>query len=385
MTRPLVAVDPAPEAVLIALRAALDGSGPAVRIAAPGAPGPAAEQAEARVPQRVAVVVETSGSSGPPKRVALATSALLTSAAAALAELGGPGRWLLCLPTHYVAGVQVLVRSLTADADPAVLAPASFDAADFLDLARTMPAGERRYSSLVPVQLARLLDRAEGDAAGAETLRSFDALLIGGQATPLQLRERAAALGVRIRLTYGSSETAGGCVYDGAPLRDVRMRVEDGQVLLGGPTLADGYLDASGALDPERTDSAFVSLDGARWYRTGDAGSIVDGRLSVTGRLDRVIVSGGEKVSLDAVERVLREAGVPDAVVVRRADERWGEVPVVVTAGEPPELAELRATAAEALGRAAAPAAILRVASIPLLASGKPDRRALERAAVEGT
>ncbi|KQQ04237.1 hypothetical protein ASG06_09650 [Rathayibacter sp. Leaf185] len=372
-------VDPAPEAVLIALRAALDGSGPAVRIAAPGAPA----VASGTVPQRVAVVVETSGSSGPPKRVALATSALLTSASAALAELGGPGRWLLCLPTHYVAGVQVLVRSLTADADPVLLPLGGFDAAAFFEAARTMPAGERRYSSLVPVQLARLLDRAEGDPADAETLRSFDALLIGGQSTPQPLRERAAAIGARIRLTYGSSETAGGCVYDGVPLQGVQVRIDDGQVLLGGPTLAEGYLGTGGAPDDERTASAFVSLGGQRWYRTGDSGVLADGRLSVTGRLDRVLVSGGEKVSLDAVERVLREGGIADAVAVRRPDERWGEVPVVITAEAAPALAELREAVVERLGRAAAPAAILRVPEIPLLASGKPDRRALEQLAEE--
>ncbi|QHC56901.1 AMP-binding protein [Rathayibacter tanaceti] len=331
------------------------------------------------MPQRVAVVVETSGSSGPPKRVALATSALLTSASATLAELGGPGHWLLCLPTHYVAGLQVLVRSLTAESDPVVLPTGGFDPAAFLALARTMPAGERRYSSLVPVQLARLLDRAEQDPDDAEALRSFDALLIGGQSTPATLRERAAALGARIRLTYGSSETSGGCVYDGVPLHDVRMRVEDGQVLLGGPTLAEGYLDADGAL--ERSTAAFVELDGERWYRTGDAGSIVDGRLRVTGRLDRVIVSGGEKVSLDALESVLREEAVPDAVVVRRQDEQWGEVPVVVTVEEALPLAVLRSLVAARLGRAAAPAAVLRVPALPLLASGKPDRRALERLA----
>lgn len=382
MTRPLAAVDPAPEKVLIALRAALDGSGPAVRIAPPTAdPGPGPD---AVVPQRVAVVVETSGSSGPPKRVALATSALLTSASATLAELGGPGRWLLCLPTHYVAGVQVLVRSLTADADPLVLPAGGFDAAAFLALARTMPAGERRYSSLVPVQLARLLDLAESDPAEAAVLAAFDALLIGGQSTPQALRERAAALGVRIRLTYGSSETAGGCVYDGVPLRDVRMRIDDGQVLLGGPTLAEGYLDADGGLDAERSAAAFVTLDGERWYRTGDAGTIEGGRLRVTGRLDRVIVSGGEKVSLDAVEHVLREELLPDAVVVRRPDEQWGEVPVVATIAPDVDLARVRSAAVEQLGRAAAPAAIVVVAEIPLLASGKPDRRALERLAAGG-
>ncbi|AZZ57532.1 o-succinylbenzoate--CoA ligase [Rathayibacter iranicus] len=363
---------------MVALRAALDGSGPAIRVPPPGAVVSAEDQV---VPQRVAVVVETSGSSGPPKRVALATSALLTSASATLAELGGPGHWLLCLPTHYVAGLQVLVRSVTAEADPFVLPPGGFDAAAFMALARTLPAGERRYSSLVPVQLARLLDLAERDSAQAEVLRSFDALLIGGQSTPQALRERAAALGVKIRLTYGSSETAGGCVYDGVPLRDVQMRVEDGQVLLGGPILAEGYLDAAGAL--ERTVSVFGVLDGERWYRTGDAGAIIDGRLRVTGRLDRVIISGGEKVSLDVVESLLREGTVLDAVVVRRADEQWGEVPVVVTAQEAPALAVVRALVVDRLGRAAAPAAVLAVPTMPLLASGKPDRRALERVIAE--
>lgn len=161
------------------------------------------------------------------------------------------------------------------------------------------------------MQLARLLDRAEQDADDAATLRSFDALLIGGQSTPQALRERAAALGARIRLTYGSSETAGGCVYDGVPLQGVQVRVDDGQVLLGGPTLAVGYLDSDGALDDERSALAFVTDGGRRWYRTGDSGVLVDGRLSVTGRLDRVLVSGGEKVSLDALEAVLREGASP--------------------------------------------------------------------------
>lgn len=381
VTRPLVEVDPAPEAVLAAVRAALDGSGPAVRIAAPGA---AALTENAVVPRQVALVVETSGSSGPPKRVALSASALVASASASLAEFGGPGRWLLCLPTHYIAGVQVLVRSLVAEATPVLLPSGHFEADAFFALARTMPASERRYASLVPVQLARLLDAAEQDVAAATALRSYDALVVGGQAIPVALCERATALGVRIRLSYGSSETAGGCVYDGVPLRDVRMRVEEGQLLLGGPTLAEGYVTADGAIDHLRTASVFTVIDGERWYRTGDAGSITEGRLRVTGRLDRVIVSGGEKVSLDAVETVLREGPVPDALVVSRPDEQWGEVPVVVTTVVSVELRTLRTVLTARLGRAAAPAAVLTVAAVPMLASGKPDRTELERLAARG-
>jgi O-succinylbenzoic acid--CoA ligase len=129
--------------------------------------------------------------------------------------------------------------------------------------------------------------------------------------------------------TYGSSETAGGCVYDGIPLDGVDVRIVDGEVQVSGPTLADGYLG-----DPARTAAAFVRDEaGVRWYRTGDAGRF-DGRLTVTGRRDNVIVSGGVNVSLDRVERIVRTLpGFVDAVVVPVADERWGEASIVVAVG----------------------------------------------------
>jgi len=187
---------------------------------------------------------------------------------------------------------------------------------------------------------------------------------------------------VAVVRTYGSSETSGGCVYDGVPVGRTRVAVVDGQVELAGPSLALGYLG-----DDARTQAAFVVRDGERWYRTGDAGSVSDdGVLTVSGRLDDVVVSGGEKVSLGLVERVVREQpGLAGAVVVRAPHERWGEVPVVVV-GEPrspepprlPELPELRAVVAAALGRAAAPDRLVLLPELPLLASGKPDRRALE-------
>ncbi|NQX26253.1 AMP-binding protein [Microbacteriaceae bacterium VKM Ac-2854] len=374
MTRELVAIDGADaSAVSRALRAALDGSGPAVRVAS--------DPLTSTVARRIALVVETSGSSGEPKRVALSSTALLTSAAATEAALGGPGQWLLCLPTHYIAGAQVLVRSITAGTDPVVLPAGHFDAAAFVRAARGLD-GDRRYVSLVPVQLARLLDLAEADAASAAVLRRFDGVLVGGQATPLPLRERAAALGVTVRLSYGSSETAGGCVYDGIPIGSTRVRIDAGQVLLGGEVLAEGYLDADYALDVERTANAFPEEHGERWYRTGDAGGFEAGTVSISGRMDRVIISGGEKVSLDAVERVVRELGATDAVAVRAADPQWGEVPVVFSASAL-ELAALRGAVAERLGRAAAPSAAVR-REIPLLESGKPDRRALERLLATG-
>jgi O-succinylbenzoic acid--CoA ligase len=384
VTRPLLPVDARrPLDVLDALREALAG-GPAV---APRTDDPVPADLPATVPQPVALVVETSGSSGVPKRVMLPADALLAGAAAADGALSGPGQWVLALPAHYVAGTNVLVRSIAAGTEPEVLVPGHFDPVAFAGATRRLEHPVR-YASLVPAQLAAVLDAAEHDADVADAARSFAAVLVGGQATPASLVDRARASGVAVVRTYGSSETSGGCVYDGVPVGRTRVAVVDGQVELAGPSLALGYLG-----DDARTAMAFVVRDGERWYRTGDAGTVSDdGVLAVSGRLDDVVVSGGEKVSLGLVERVVREQpGLGSAVVVRAPHERWGEVPVVVTAepGRPaphllhatprlPELPELRAVVSAVLGRAAAPDRLVLLPELPLLASGKPDRRALQ-------
>ena len=375
-----------PRAVHRALHDALTGEGPAVL---PRQHGAAVHAEDAvSVPRNVALVVETSGSTGVPKRVGLSADALLASAAASAGSIGGQGpgvsRWLLALPAHYIAGVNVLVRSIVAGTDPLVLAPGHFDPVAFCAAARDLDADER-FASLVPVQLARLLRAAteayaNGDATMLATLRRFDALLIGGQALAPELRERALDAGLRIVRTYGSSETGGGCVYDGLPIGTVRAREADGRIELAGPVLAEGYLDAFGEIDRERTDAAFRTSNGTRWYRTGDLGSVdADGRLSVTGRADNVIVSGGEKVSLDAVQSLVRgQPGLGEAVVVAVPSREWGQAPAVVVAGRAPlTLPELRALVRRELGPAAAPAHLIEVESIPLLASGKPDRVAI--------
>lgn len=370
MPRPLVAVGASdPTAVLRGLEAALAG-GPALLPVAEGAPA-LPTPAPATVGQRVALVVETSGSTGTGKRVALSSDALLAGAAAADAALGGPGAWVLALPTHYIAGLNVLTRSIAAGTAPVVVAPGHFDAAAFADAADRLdpgPAAPRRYTSLVPVQLARVLD----DERGTRALASFDAVLVGGQATPAPLRDRARAAGVRVVATYGASETSGGCVYDGVPFGTVRTAVVDGELWLHGPMLAEGYLG-----DDARTAALFVERDGLRWYRTGDAAEVTDGVVRVLGRLDDVVISGGEKVPLGLVERLVRELpGQEGAVVTRRRSGEWGEVPVVVTE-RPVALDALRAHVGAALGHAARPAAVVVVDALPMLASGKPDRRAI--------
>lgn len=362
MTR-LLRVVPTVEAseVFAALREALAG-GAAILPGSPSTPVPAT------VEKRVAVVIETSGSTGAPKRVALSADALLASAGASESALEGPGQWLLALPTHYIAGINVLVRSIAAGTEPIVMPGGHFDAWEFAAATVLMDV-PLRFTSVVPAQLARLVDAAGEDFEVLAKLRRLDRILVGGQATPVGLLARAVELGLNVTRTYGSSETSGGCVYDGVPIGTAEARIVHGQIELAGPMLAEGYLG-----EPRATEAAFVTHDETRWYRTGDTGDIVDGVLTVTGRLDGVIISGGVKVSLDAIERVVRSMpGLVDAVVVRAPSAEWGEVPVVFCSGMG-TLAEVKATVVAALGRASAPVAFVRVEQLPQLPNGKPDR-----------
>jgi O-succinylbenzoic acid--CoA ligase len=347
------------------VRAALDGVHPLAVLPA----GPPAAVAAARAVLRpeeqlepgTDLVVVTSGTTGTGRGVLLSAGALRASADATHDRLGGPGSWLLALPVSAIAGIQVLVRSILAGIPATVRADGEL-------LARAvarMPAG-RRYTALVPTQLRRFLD-AEPDA-----LRAFDAVLVGGAATDPALLDRARAEDVPVVPTYGMTETAGGCVYDGRPLDGVAVRVPDG-IELSGPTLALGY-----RLDPAATAEAF--RDG--WFRTRDGGTLDgDGRLTVHGRLDDVVISGGVNVVPAAVEAALREhPDVADAVVVGRPDAEWGQrvvAAVVPSPGRAPDLDVLRPWVADRLGAPAAPRALLLLDAIPLLHTGKPDRRAV--------
>lgn len=396
MTRPLdIVVANDALSVLPRLREALSQGGAAIlpRLAeesAPGsrsaprhvapAPGETLPVQHSAVPDRVArnvaLVIETSGSSGAPKRVALSTEALLASAAAVESELGGTGQWLLALPANYIAGVQVLVRSIVGSTTPVVQPPGHFSARVFALLIDELDAPQK-FSSLVPAQLARVIDAGEADAGIRRQLQRLDAILIGGQALPAALYDRAEELGLNVRRTYGSSETAGGCVYDGRPLSMASARVTAGELELSGPMLAEGYLG-----DDQLTDRKFYTDRGRRWYRTADSGDVIDGVVRVSGRIDNVIISGGIKISLDRVERVVQALdGFRGAVVVPQPSEEWGQVSVVVTEGpvDADSLDRVRAAVIAGPGRAAAPVRIVHVDALPTLASGKPDRLALAR------
>ncbi|MDO5617484.1 AMP-binding protein [Kocuria sp.] len=412
-----------------------------------------------------AVVVATSGSTGRPKRTVLSTHALKSSAQATAEHLAamlrhthhqpdhqlssqpshnpdqrhsqvpelshgqqlsqaqppspdqqlGHGQWLLCLPPFYVAGVQVLIRSVIARTTPVVLPDGPFTAQNFVTAAARM-THPQRFVSLVPTQLQRLVDAAPNPTV-RHTLRSFTAILLGGSAATPHLLEAAHALGANVITTYGMSETAGGCVYDDLPLPGVSIHLEHtadddatspGRIWLGGPMVTDGYLDdpaqthryvfdrlPDGVTSPSMTPTA--PLDPAtRWYRTDDLGVLTTSpresspRLRVIGRADDVMVTGGVKVSAGVLRNLMvAHPGVRDVVVVPVADPQWGQrivaalVPAKGTstgtgsASLQEELRRLESTIRQELGPAAVPKQWLWVPEIPLLPTGKPDRAAV--------
>jgi o-succinylbenzoate---CoA ligase len=377
IVRPLHAVDAVD--VMASLPAALDGAGPALL---PLPPEPAARAAiiEALQPDDpdapldrddISLVVATSGSSGAPKGVMLTASALLRSAQASHKRLGGEGQWLLALPVHHIAGVQVLVRSLVGRIEPVVQDLSSgFSITGFVEATARLEA-DRCYTSLVPTQLKRLLD-----AGAADTLRRFDAVLLGGAAVPPGLVARARSNAVNVVVTYGMSETSGGCVYDGEPLEDVSVDVgADGRIVVEGPVVLAGY-----RLRPDLTATALV--EGR--LLTQDLGRIdTTGRLEVLGRMDDVLISGGENVSLAAVETVLiDQPRVVDAAAVALPDEEWGQrVVAFVVATTQLNTAALREAVGQRLGQAAVPRDVIIVAELPHAGPGKVDHaRLLARA-----
>ncbi|XAS71425.1 AMP-binding protein [Micrococcaceae bacterium Sec5.1] len=363
--------------VLKALAAALHGEGPAVEIVVHEDGRPEAVPVETGV-EEAAVVVRTSGSTGTPKATVLTVDALAASSVATAMALRAEGQWLLALPLQYVAGVQVLVRSLYAGTRPWVMDQSNGFTPEAFTAAAEELTDKIRFTSLVPTQLQRLLDSPAPETLAV--LRRFNAILLGGAPASAELLANAHAEGLHVVTTYGSAETCGGCVYDGEPLDGVEVRIGEGElegrILLGGETVAAGYLDA-----PRATKAAFFEEDGVRWYVTGDLGEVTgDGKLTVLGRADDVIITGGVKASAAYIQSKLEELdGVSAAFVAGVPSHEWGQAVaayVAITDPSPEGLKGFTARREAALG-VLAPKTVLAEKELLMLPNGKPDRLAM--------
>ena len=392
-----------------------------------------------------ALVVPTSGSTGTAKAVALSLAALrasqdataqLFAADGTAPDSRGHGFWLPLLPPTHIAGVQVLARAHRTGQALGIPGPAlpdplpdlrrHFDAAAFVELAgpvleQAERAGLPAMTSLVPTQLTRIVTGATGDDARARgLLKRFAAVLVGGAATSPDVLARARGQRILVRTTYGSSETAGGCVYDRRPLPGVSLSVLDpdeagaGRLRISSPTLALGYLTEGGGTDGGVFAGASPSADGpaadapatgasvaddgsydgaGRAFLTSDLAEIGDdGALTVLGRADDVINTGGRKVLPQDVERAIDRSLmlrglVRTSVVVGVPDPEWGQrVEALVTLEEGTDPAEASALVRSALRTTEVPAHMIPkrvhvVEELPLLGIGKVDRAAARRLA----
>ena len=299
-------------------------------------------------PSYAAVAIGTSGTTGTSKEVLLTSSALISSAKASNKFIGAQSgdTWSLLLPLTHIAAVNVIIRSMELGTTPI----------DLRDFDGEYP--NANYTAIVPTQLFRALN---GDQRLLSHLKSTKAVLVGGAALSKTLRNQAELAGIKVITTYGMTETCGGCVYDGVALEDIEIEIRNGKICIKGPVLA----------------SSIPLIDG--WFETSDLGEFNNDQLVVIGRSDDVIISGGENLSLNAVENSLSLA-FPDTQFAAFAveDSQWGQslqVAVVGTISDDQITAHLE----KDLGYFAKPKGIHRMTSLPLLGIGKIDRKTLAK------
>lgn len=298
----------------------------------------------------ISILVATSGSTGTPKEIALTASALLASAAASNKYLKAAkgDTWSLLLPLTHIAGINVLMRAKQLGTEP-------------LDLRNHV--GEYPHADFTAIVPTQLFNALTENPALLKHLQEAKAVLVGGASLSEELRAQGDAAGINIITTYGMSETCGGCVYDGVALDGVAFEITtDGRIKISGPILAD------------------VKKENG-WFVTQDLGKIVDGKLQVIGRSDDVIISGGENISLSAIEAAINKE-YPDLLVAAFAtpDSKWGQALHIAVQSQDENIkSELSEVLVNSIGKHVKPKSVLLLDKLPQIGVGKVDRISLAK------
>ncbi|CAB4813257.1 unannotated protein [freshwater metagenome] len=298
----------------------------------------------------ISVLIATSGTTGVPKEIGITSSAMIASATASNKYLKASKGdiWSLLLPLTHIAGINVLARALQLETSP-------------IDLRNHVgPYPQADFTAIVPTQLFNALNE---NSDLLKHLQGAKAVLVGGASLPNELREQGVAAGINIVTTYGMSETCGGCIYDGVALDGVAFEITlDGRIKISGPVLAD----------VEKANG---------WFVTQDLGKITDGKLQVIGRSDDVIISGGENISLSAIEQTLGKK-FPQLQVAAfvTSDSKWGQALHVAVQSQDENIkTQISEVLINTIGNHAKPKSVILLDKLPLIGVGKVDRISLAK------
>ena len=318
------------------------------------------------------LIVCTSGTTGNPKAVEISSKALVNAANKTNQMFNDSADWILAINPAFIGGLMVLARAIISNQNWIYGLDESDKFNPDLFIAKAMEVlskNEKVRTSLVNAQLSTLVSQGH-----TETLKKFDAILIGGGQISNSLYEQLKNDGVNLIRTYGMTETCGGVVWDGFALNNVLIRIDHpasdgvGQIAIKSDSNATCYHGKSNEIN--KLNQSTFSND---WVLTKDLGSLKNGELKVIGRNDDIVISGGNNVSLHAIENVIKDQlGIEDTVVFSIPDEKWGAIVAAVIVGNC-EISVIQKSIEIELGKAAVPRIIKNVLEIPLLPNGKVD------------
>lgn len=301
------------------------------------------------------IVVSSSGSGGFIKQVLIEKAAFTsaTNLANQFLDAKTGQTWSLLLPTTHIAGANVLLRANALNTT-------------VIDNRNTDKYKDADFVSVVPTQIHQAISN---DKNLLQHLKNAKRVLVGAAALSLDLASKAKNQGINLVTTYGMSETCGGIVYDGSPLPNVKIEIRSDIIYLSTPTLASGYIN-----QPELWRSAYI--DG--WFKTNDLGNLKNNRLTVIGRNDDLIISGGEKISTIEIDNFLakkythcqfKSFGITDS--------KWGQILCLAMDKKLP-LSDLLDLLSSTFPKYYLPKRFFYISEIPKTALGKFDRNLIE-------
>ncbi|MGA0078623.1 MAG: AMP-binding protein [Candidatus Nanopelagicales bacterium] len=317
--------------------------------------------------ENTALAICTSGSTGAPKAVEISQGALIKNHELVNKKLAGKANWVLAMNPAFIGGFSLLTRGVIDEGwTYALTETGKFNADTFAKV--SLMAAEKNPTIRTSLVWAQLMQLVNSDKL--ETLKMYDAILVGGSNVESQIFEDLKQAGLKLISTYGMTETCGGVVWDGFALDEVEIRILEkdefgtGRISINSPTNASGYRNSSELNQETFQDS---------WINTQDLGQLNSETLTVIGRIDDVVISGGTNVSTKAIEAVISTCrGVEEVAVLALDDEVWGALITAVVVGDF-DKKEIEQKVVSTLGNAAKPRVIFDALNMPFLPSGKID------------